>query len=121
MGDLLGGLEAGVDDGDSDHPDTVLDAGRQHCDFGEKSLVCRTSHYLVRVPFRAAVWPDDDDGRAEILNEVPAGASDGKDIGIVTDIAEELEGGVVLEEEIHFNANAANVLEHTGELHVFRI
>jgi hypothetical protein len=76
---------------------------------------------LVGIPLRATVWADDHDGGAEVLEEVPAGAGDGEKILIVADVAEDLQSGVMLEEQVHFYADAANVLEHIGELHVFRI
>lgn len=73
------------------------------------------------VPLRATVRADDDNGRAEIFDEMPARASDGEYVGICVDIAENLEGSMMLEEEIHFYAYAANVLEHIRELHVLRV
>ncbi len=52
---------------------------------------------------------------------MPTSAGDGKDVGICTDITQDLERRVMLKEKIHFYAYAADVLEHVGELHIFRI
>ena len=121
MRDLLGGLQPRINDRDRDHPDAMLHAGRQHGDFGEQTLVRGTGHDLVRVSLGAAIGPDDDDGGTEMLDEVPAGAGDGEDVDVVADVAQDLERGVVLEEQVHFDADPADVLEHVGELHVLRV
>ena len=121
MGNLLSGLKAGVDDGDSDHPDAMLDAWGQHGNFWEKTLVCRAGHDLVRVSFGAAIRPNDDDRRPKVFDKVPTSASDCEDVGIITDVTQELEGSVMLEEEVHLDTDAADVLEHIGKLHVFWI
>ena len=121
MGNLFRCFEARIDDGDGDHPDTMLDAWRQHGDFREEALICRTGHYLMRVPFRTTVGADDYDSWAEEFDKVPTGPGDGEDIGVRADVAEDFEGGMVLEQEVHFNANSADVLEHIGELHVLGI
>lgn len=52
---------------------------------------------------------------------MPTGAGNGEEISVVVDIAEDVEGRVVLEEEIHLDTDAANVLEHVGELHMLGI
>ena len=121
MGDLLRLFETRVDDGDRNHPDAMLYAGGEHSDFGKESLVRGACHYLVSVPFRTSVWPHDDDGRAEIFDEMPTGTSDGEDVRVGSNIPENFKGSVMLEKEIHLNADAANILEHVGKLHVFRI
>lgn len=121
VGDLFCGFEAGVDDGDGDHPDAMLDARWEHGDFREETLVCRTGHYLMRVSFRPTVGADDHDGGSKVFDKVPAGARDGEDVCVCADVAEDLKRGVVLKEEVGINADSADVLEHVGELHVLGI
>ena len=75
----------------------------------------------MRVSFGATIRPNDDDGRPEEFDKVPTSASDGEDIGVIADITQDLEGSVVLEKEVHFDADTADILEHVGELHVFGI
>ena len=74
---------------------------------------------MVRVAFGAAVWAYDDNGWAEVFDKVPASASDGEEIKVVGDVLEYVKRCVMLEEEVHLNAYAANVPEHVAELHVF--
>lgn len=121
VGDLFCGFEAGVDDGDGYHPDTMLDTWREHGDFREETLVGGTGHDLMGVSFRATVGADDHDSGAKVFDKVPAGARDGEDVYVCADIAEDFEGGVVLEEEVRIDADSADVLEHVGELHVLGI
>jgi hypothetical protein len=64
------------------------------------------------VSFRATIGPDDDYARTQILDKVPACASDGEKVHVVVDIAEDIESCMVLEEKIHLDTNAANVFEH---------
>lgn len=52
---------------------------------------------------------------------MPACARDGEEIEVVADVSQDVESGVVLEEQIHLDGNASNVLEHVGELHVLRV
>jgi hypothetical protein len=52
---------------------------------------------------------------------VPTCAGDSEEVVVCADVAEDVEGCVVLEEEIHFDADSADVLEHVGELHVFGV
>ena len=75
----------------------------------------------MRVPLRAAVRTNDNDSWAKIFDEMPASASDGEDIRVRVDVTKNLEGSMMLEEEIHFYAYAANVLEHIGELHILGV
>jgi hypothetical protein len=75
----------------------------------------------VGVSFGTTVWTDDNDGGTQVFYEVPAGAGDGEDVLVGTDVAEEFEGGVVLEEEVHFYAYSADIFEHVGELHVLGV
>ena len=121
VGDLFCCFEAGVDDRDGYHPDTVLYTWREHGDFREEALICRACHNLVRVSFRATVGADDHDCRAEVFDKVPAGAGDGEDICVCADVAEDFKCCVMLEEEVHFYADSADVLEHVGELHILGI
>ena len=121
MGELLRGFEAGIHDRDRDHPDAVLHALREHCDFGEQALIGGTGHDLVLIPFTAAVGSHDHHCWTQVFHEMPACACDGEDVGVGADVAEDFEGGVVLEEEVHVNSYATNVLEHVAELHVFWI
>lgn len=75
----------------------------------------------MRISFRATVRADDYNGWPEKFDKVPAGAGNGEDIGVCADVAEDFEGGVMLEEEVHFDADSADVLEHVGELHILGI
>jgi hypothetical protein len=43
---------------------------------------------------------------------VPACAGYSEEVHIVADVTENVEGRVVLEEEVHFDADAADILEH---------
>ena len=74
----------------------MLHGGWQQGYFGEETLVGRTRHDLMRVSLGAAVRANDDDGWAKVFDEVPAGAGDGKDIGVAADIAQYFESGVML-------------------------
>lgn len=121
IGDLLRLFETRVDDGDRNHPDAMLDAGGEHGDFWKESLVRGACHYLVSVPFRTGVWPHNGNGRAEVFDKMPTSASDGEDVCVRSNIPENFEGSMVLEKEIHLNADAANILEHVGKLHILRI
>lgn len=75
----------------------------------------------MRVSLRTAVGANDRDAGTEVLDEVPSGPSDCEEVHVVADIAEDLERCVMLEEKIHLDTQPSNVLEHVGELHVFRI
>ena len=121
MRNLFRGFQSRIYHGHRDHHDTMLDTSRQGGDFGEQALVGWTGHDLMGVSLGAGVWTDDDDGGAEVFDEMPAGAGDGEDVGVGGDGAEDLEGGVVLEEEVVFDAEAADVFEHVAELHVFGV
>lgn len=52
---------------------------------------------------------------------MPACAGYSEEVRVVADVAEDVEGCVMLEEEVHLDAYAADVLEHVGELHVLGI
>lgn len=52
---------------------------------------------------------------------MPTCASNGEEIDVIRDVPQNFERRMMLEKEIHLYANAANVLEHIAELHVFRI
>lgn len=69
-------------------------------------------------PFGTAVWSDDYDGRAEVFDEMPAGAGDGEEVCVGGYVAQDLDGGVVLEEEVHLDRYPADVFEDGGLLHV---
>jgi hypothetical protein len=73
------------------------------------------------ISFRATIWAYNDHRGSEVFQKMPASTGDGKEIGFATDIAKELESGVVLKEKIHFDSDSSNVLEHVGELHIFGI
>jgi hypothetical protein len=49
---------------------------------------------------------------------VPTSSSNCEKIHVIVDVAQYVDGGVVLEKEVHFNTNPSNILEHVGELHV---
>lgn len=99
----------------------MLYALGQHCDLWEKPLIGRASHNLMRISLAPAIWTDHSHCRTKKLDKMPAGASDRKKIDVIRNVAQDLECGVVLEQKIHLYANAANVLEHVAELHVFRV
>ena len=90
----------------------MLNAGREQGYFWEEALVGRTSHDLMRVPLRPAIWANDNDCWAKVLEEVPASAGDSEDVRIRADIAENFKCGVMLEEKIHLYAYTANILKH---------
>ena len=119
--ELLRARHPRVDQRHRHHPDAVLHAGREHRDLGEDTLVRRAREDLVRIAFRAAVRPDDGDRGAQILDKVPACTGDGEQVQVVRDVSEDLKRRVVLEEKIHLDADAADVFEHVGELHVVRV
>jgi hypothetical protein len=52
---------------------------------------------------------------------VPACASDCEQVHVIADVAQNLKRCVVLEEQVHLNAESSNVLEHVGKLHVLGI
>ena len=118
MRDLLRSFKPWIDDWHRDHPDTVLDTRWKHSDLGKETLICGTSHDLMRVSLRSAIGADNDDCRAQILDKMPSCASDSKDIDIVTNVSQNLQGGVMLEQEVHFYADASNVLKHVRKLHI---
>jgi hypothetical protein len=49
---------------------------------------------------------------------VPAGARDGEQIHVGANVAQDLDGRVVLEEQVHVDGDAADALEHGRRLHV---
>lgn len=85
------------------------------------TLIGWPGHDLLRVALRASVDSDDGDAGAKVLDEMPTCASDGEEIAFVGGGVEDVDGGVVLEKEVPVHGDAANVLEHVGELHVLRI
>ena len=84
-------------------------------------MIGRAGHDLMRVALGAGVGADYCDCGAEELDEVPACACDGEEVYVGGDVAQDFEGRVVLEEEVGFYAQAADVFEHVGELHVFGV
>ena len=87
VGEMLHRLQPRVDDRHRDHPNAMLHAGRQKRDLGKQALIRRTGHDLVWVALGPAIRTHDDDGGAEILDKVPAGAGDGEDVDVVVDVA----------------------------------
>ena len=73
----------------------------------------------MRVSFASCIWPNDDYRWTKIFDEVPPCAGDCKDVSVGGHCAKDLERGVVLKEKVKLNADAADVLEHIAELHVF--
>jgi hypothetical protein len=118
---MLNRLEAWVDDRHRHHPDTVLHIRRQRRNLGKDTLVGRASHYLVGVSLRPAVRANDCDARTKVLDEMPAGSGDGEEIHVVADITEDLQCGVMLEEQIHLDSKPPDILEHIRELHVLGV
>lgn len=99
----------------------MLHTGRERRNLGENTLVRRAGHDLVWIPLGATIRCDDSDAWAEIFDEVPSSACDCEEIHVVVHIAENFQGGVVLEEQVHLDTYPTDILEHVGELHVFRI
>jgi hypothetical protein len=99
----------------------MLDTWWQCRHLWEDALIRWPGHDLVRIALRPAVGSNDCDAGTKILDEVPPSASDGEKIHVVADIAKDLKGGVVLEEQVHLNTESSNVLEHVGKLHVLWI
>ena len=64
------------------------------------------------VSFRPAIRANNCDTGAEIFDKVPSGSSDCEQIHIVADIAENLKGSVMLEEQVHLDTESPDVLEH---------
>lgn len=52
---------------------------------------------------------------------MPACAGDSEEVHVVANVAKDVKGCMVLEEEIHLDTDAADVLEHVRELHVLGI
>lgn len=52
---------------------------------------------------------------------MPACAGYSEEVHVVADVTEDVESCVMLEEEIHLDTDAADVLEHVRELHVLGI
>jgi hypothetical protein len=118
---MLDGFQARVYDRHRDHPDAMLHTWWQCCNLGEDALIRWSCHDLMGVPFGTAIWSDDCNAWAEILDKVPTSACDCEQIHIVVDVAKDLQCRVVLKEQIHLYAESSNVLEHVGELHVLGI
>ena len=121
VGDGLHRLEPGVYDGHGEHPDAVLHAGREHGHLGEDALVCLAREDPGLRPLGAAVRPDNHHGRTEVLDEMPTGTGDGEEVQVRVHVSQDLDGRVVLEQQIHLNGDAADVLEDGRRLHVIRI
>lgn len=75
----------------------------------------------MRITLGACVWTNDCNGRTEVFDEVPSGSCDSEEVVVVLNVAQDFKSGVMLEEEVHFDTDAADVLEHVGELHVIRV
>jgi len=75
----------------------------------------------MRVPLRATIGAHDHNSWTQILDKMPSCTSDSKKIKVITYVAEDVECGVMLKKKIHFNANAANILEHIRKLHMFGV
>ena len=73
------------------------------------------------IPLRAAIRTNNHDGRSQVLDEMPSGAGDGKDVDVGADISKDFEGSMVLEKQVILYADPTNVLEHIRELHVFGV
>lgn len=75
----------------------------------------------MRIALRSAVGSYDCHARAQILDEMPAGSGNCEEVHVIADIAQDLKRCVVLEEQIHLDAQSSDVLEHVGELHVLGV
>lgn len=121
MRDLLDGFQPWVDDWDGEEPEAVLHARRQDGDFGEKALVGRARHDLVRIPLTPRIRPHQHHRRTQVLEEMPPLPRDSEEIDVVAHGPQDLVGRVVLEEEVHVYPNPAQILEDMALLHVLRI
>jgi hypothetical protein len=119
--DMLGRLKTRVYERHRRHPQTMLYCRWEHSNLGEDALVRWPREDLVLVALGAAVKTDKNDRGAQVLDKVPACAGDCEEIVVCADVAKDVESCVVLEEQVHFDADAADVLEHVGELHMFRV
>lgn len=99
----------------------MLNTVRQHGNLREYSLIGRTCHNLVGIAFTPRVRSNNSHCRSQELHKMPTCASDGEKISIIGNVAKDFECGVMLEQEVHFDANTTNILEHVAELHVVRI
>lgn len=115
---VLDRLQTRVHNGHRYHPYAVLDTWWQCRHLGEYALIRWPGHDLMRIALRSAIGPYHCDAGTKVLDEVPPSASDCEKIHVVADIAEDLESGVVLEEQVHLDTESSNVLEHVGKLHV---
>lgn len=120
IGERLDRFQPGVDDGHREHPDAVLHARGERGDLGEDALVCRAGHHPALRPLRPAVGADDDDGGTQVLDKVPSCPCNGEQIEVVA-VAQNLDGRVVLEQQVHVDGDAANVLEDGRLLHVIGV
>lgn len=67
----------------------MLDARRQHGDLREYALVRRAGEHAGLRPLRPQVHAGYDDGRAEVLDEMPALARDGEQVHVVAYVPED--------------------------------
>ena len=58
---------------------------------------------------------------AQEFDKMPSRARNGEEVIVMGHIAEDLESGVVLKEQVHFYTYTTDVFEHVAELHVFRV
>lgn len=119
--ELLGSVQSRIDYRYWNHPNAMLHTWRQHCDFRKEPLIRWPCHDLVGVAFAATIWTSDNDGGTELLEEMPACTGDGEEVEGVGDVAEDVECGVVLKQEVKLDADATDVLEHGAELHVLGV
>lgn len=90
----------------------------QHGDLGEYSLVCGTGQDAILVPLRPQIRPYHDDRWPQILDKMPSRPCNSEEIQIVVDVAEDLDGSVVLEQQVHLNGYPPDVLENGRLLHI---
>lgn len=49
---------------------------------------------------------------------MPSSTCNGEKVEFVIDVAQNIQGRMMLEEQVHLNTNTSNIFEHVGELHV---
>jgi len=81
------GFQARINNRYWDYPDAVLYARRERSNLREDPLVGRACHDLMWIPLGSTIWPNHDNARPQILQEVPPCPGDSEKILIVIDIA----------------------------------
>jgi len=87
----------------------------------KQSLVSWPGHHSAWCTLRSAIHANDDYRRAQVLEEVPSFSGNREEIKVIARASQYLESRVMLEEEVRFDTDTANILEHMRRLHVVGI